>query len=160
MKEVDEARRLQRSRLRAQLMEQLQQGDPGACSALLDDIGSSLTYFLRRRVADPHELEDVYQEVFLAIFEARHTYEPERPFEPWLFAIARNIAADYTRRRWSRAHWEELVAELPERPADTSNTAPPELEAILAKLPAGQRQVISILKLRVGRNSYRQRFPA
>jgi RNA polymerase sigma-70 factor, ECF subfamily len=147
MKEVDEARRLQRSRLRAQLMEQLQQGDPGACSALLDDIGSSLTYFLRRRVADPHELEDVYQEVFLAIFEARHTYEPERPFEPWLFAIARNIAADYTRRRWSRAHWEELVAELPERPADTSNTAPPELEAILAKLPAGQRQVISILKL-------------
>jgi RNA polymerase sigma-70 factor (ECF subfamily) len=147
MKEVDEARRLQRSRLRAQLMEQLQQGDPGACSALLDDIGSSLTYFLRRRVADPHELEDVYQEVFLAIFEARHTYEPERPFEPWLFAIARNIAADYTRRRWSRAHWEELVAELPERPADTSNTAPPELEAILAKRPAGQRQVISILKL-------------
>jgi len=118
-----------------------------ACSALLDDIGPSLTYFLKRRVADPHELEDVYQEVFIAIFEARHTYEPGRPFEPWLFAIARNIAADYTRRRWSRARWEELVAELPARPADSSNTAAPDLEAILAKLPAGQRQVISMLKL-------------
>jgi RNA polymerase sigma-70 factor (ECF subfamily) len=45
-------------------------------------------------VADTQELEDVYQEVFMAIFEARHTYEPGRPLEPWLFAIARNIAAD------------------------------------------------------------------
>ena len=59
MKELDEA---QRSRLRAQLMERLQQGDPNACPALLDDIGPSLTYFLRRRVADPYELEDVYPE--------------------------------------------------------------------------------------------------
>ena len=147
MKELDDAQRLKRSRLRAQLMERLQQGDPDACSALLDDIGPSLTYFLRRRVADPHELEDVYQEVFMAIFEARHTYEPGRPFEPWLFAIARNITVDYTRRRWSRAHWEELVAEPPERPADTSNTAAPELEAVLAKLPSDQRQAFSLLKL-------------
>jgi DNA-directed RNA polymerase specialized sigma24 family protein len=61
MKEVDEAQCLKRARLRAQLMAQLQQGDPDACRALLDDIGPSLTYFLRRRVADPHELEDVYQ---------------------------------------------------------------------------------------------------
>ncbi len=147
MKELDDAQRLKRSRLRAQLMERLQQGDPDACSALLDDIGPSLTYFLRRRVADPHELEDVYQEVFMAIFEARHTYEPGRPFEPWLFAIARNITVDYTRRRWSRSHWEELVAEPPERSADTWNTAAPELEAVLAKLPSDQRQAFSMLKL-------------
>src|SRR5882724_11223311 len=147
MKRLDDSQHLERSRLRARLMERLQQGDAHACQELLDNIGPSLTHFLRRRVADPHELEDVYQEVFMAIFEARHTYEPGRPFEPWLFAIARNIAADYTRRRWSRARWEELVAELPARPADSSNTAAPDLEAILAKLPAGQRQVISMLKL-------------
>src|SRR5258708_3928304 len=147
MKELHEAQRLMRRRLRAELMERLQQGDPDACKALLDDIGPSLTYFLRRRVADPHELEDVYQEVFMAIFEARHTYEPGRPFEPWLFAIARNIAVDYTRRRWSRAHWEELVAEPPEQAAETSDTAAPELAAVLAKLPSDQRQAFSMLKL-------------
>jgi RNA polymerase sigma factor (sigma-70 family) len=147
MKELDEAQRLKRSRRRTQLMERLQQGDADACSALLDDIGPSLTYFLRRRVADPHELEDVYQEVFMAIFEARHTYEPGRPFEPWLFAIARNITVDYTRRRWSRARWEELVAELPERPVDACNMVPPELQALLAKLPSDQREAFSMLKL-------------
>jgi RNA polymerase sigma-70 factor (ECF subfamily) len=128
-------------------MERLQQGDVDACRVLLDDIGPSLTYFLRRRVADPHELEDVYQEVFMAIFEARHTYEPRRPFEPWLFAIARNIAVDYARRRWSRANWEELVAEPPERPAPPSNSAAPELKTVLAKLPSDQREAFSMLKL-------------
>jgi RNA polymerase sigma-70 factor, ECF subfamily len=142
MKESDNS-----ARLRAQLMERLQRGDAWACSTLLDDIGPSLTRFLRRRVADPHELEDVYQEVLMAIFEARHTYEPGRPFEPWLFAIARNIAADYARRRWSRASWEELVAEPPERPADTSNVAAPELAMLLDRLPSDQREAFSMLKL-------------
>ena len=146
MKELDEAQRLKRTRLRAQLMERLQQGDPDACRALLDDIGPSLTYFLRRRVADPHELEDVYQEVFMAIFEARHTYEPGRPFEPWLFAIARNIAADHARRRWTQARWEELVADLPDRPADPSSITAPDLGTILSKLPSDQRDAVSMLK--------------
>jgi RNA polymerase sigma-70 factor (ECF subfamily) len=98
-------------------------------------------------VADPQEVEDVYQEVFMAIFEARHTYEPGRPFEPWLFAIARNIAVDYSRRRWTRAHWEELVAEPPEQPAQTSVTAAPELSAALAELPSDQCEAFSMLKL-------------
>ena len=105
MKELDEARRGERSRLRAELMEALQKGDPDACVALFDDIGPSLTYFLRRRVGDAHELEDVYQEVLMALFEARHTYEPGRPFEPWLFAIARNIA---------RAHGSDIVLRINE----------------------------------------------
>jgi RNA polymerase sigma-70 factor, ECF subfamily len=147
MKALDEARRGERSRLRTQLMEALQKGDPDACRALFDDIGPSLTYFLRRRVSDAHELEDVYQEVFMALFEARHTYEPGRPFEPWLFAIARNIAVDYSRRRWSRARWEELVAEPPEQLAEVSNRGAPELETLLAKLPSDQREAFAMLKL-------------
>jgi RNA polymerase sigma factor (sigma-70 family) len=130
MKTWDDTQRLERSRRRAHFMVRLQQGDADACKELFDDIGPSLTNFLRRRVADPQELEDVYQEVFMAIFEARHTYEPGRPFEPWLFAIARNIAADYSRRRWRRAHWEELVADPPEHPADTSSGAVPELSSL------------------------------
>jgi Sigma-70 region 2 len=80
MKMLDDIQRLERSRLRACLMARLQQGDADACEELFDDIGPSLTHFLRRRLADPQEREDVYQEVFMAIFEARHTYELERPF--------------------------------------------------------------------------------
>jgi RNA polymerase sigma-70 factor (ECF subfamily) len=147
MKALDDSERLERSRLRKRLMERWQQGDPEACRELLDSIGPSLTYFLRRRVADPHELEDVYQEVFMAIFQARHTYESGRPFEPWLFAIARNIAVDYSRRHWARSRWEELAAEPPEQTTDTSNAPAPELSAVLAELPRNQREAFSMLKL-------------
>ena len=83
----------------------------------------------------------------MAIFESRHTYEARRPFEPWLFAIARNIAVDFSRRRWARSRWEELVAELPEQFAESSNTAAPELSTVLAELPPDQREAFSMLKL-------------
>jgi DNA-directed RNA polymerase specialized sigma24 family protein len=40
-----------------------------------------------------------------------------------------------------------LVADPPERPADTSNTAAPELSAVLDELPPDQREAFSMLKL-------------
>ena len=115
MKKIDDAPRLERARMRAHLMERLQQGDPDACRLLLDDIGPAITRFLRTRVAID-EVEDVYQEVFMALFQARHTYEAGRPLEPWLYAIARNVAADHSRRRWARAAaGKRLTADLPDR---------------------------------------------
>lgn len=145
MNETDEL--AARSRRRSQLMARWQSGDAEACGELLDDIGPSLHNFLRRRIADAGEVEDAYQEILLAIFASRHTYEPARPFEPWLFAIARNIAVDFIRRRWSRAKWEELVAELPEQPATLADDATPELERALRQLPADQQQAFTMLKL-------------
>jgi len=147
MNKGDDNARVERSRLRAHLMQRMQDGDSDACRALLDDIGPPLVQFLRRRLANQAELEDVYQEVFLALYEARHTYEPGRPLEPWLFAIARNIAADYTRRYFSRASWEELTGDPPDRPDFDSPAAEPDLEPYLTQLPAAQREAFSMLKL-------------
>ena len=83
----------------------------------------------------------------MALFQARHTYEPGRPLEPWLFAIARNVAADHSRRRWSRASWEELTADLPERAEGDSPAAPPDIEGLLTRLPPAQREAFAMLKL-------------
>jgi RNA polymerase sigma-70 factor (ECF subfamily) len=150
MKAWDDSERANRSYRRALLMERLQAGDADACRELLDDIGPVVNGFLRRRIADSGELEDVYQEVFMALFEARQTYEPGRPLEPWLFAIARNVAADHTRRHWSRASWQELAADPPDRP-DLSLEEPPssapDLAETLEKLPPNQREAFSMLKL-------------
>ncbi len=147
MNKTDGTGRAERSKLRALLMKRMQEGDRDACRALLDDVGPTVMRFLRKRMADPNELEDVYQEVFMALYEARRTYEPDRPFEPWLFAIARNVAADHARRHWARARWEELTPELPERPHSDPPSAPPDLEDALAKLPTAQREAFSMLKL-------------
>ncbi len=84
MNKTDGTGRAERSKLRALLMKRMQEGDSDACRALLDDVGPTVMRFLRKRMADPNELEDVYQEVFIALYEARRTYEPDRLFEPAL----------------------------------------------------------------------------
>jgi RNA polymerase sigma-70 factor (ECF subfamily) len=147
MNKTDGTARAERSKSRAFLMKRMQDGDSDAFRALLDDIGPAVTQFLRKRIADPNELEDIYQEVFMALYEARHTYEPARPFEPWLFAIARNVAVDHARRHWARARCEELTAEPPDRPHSDPLSAPPDLEDALEKLPPAQREAFSMLKL-------------
>jgi RNA polymerase sigma-70 factor, ECF subfamily len=146
MKKIDSAAQ-ERSRIRARLMARTQDGDGEACRALLDDIGPMLTNFLRRRIADRNELEDVYQETLLAFFQARHTYEPSRPLEPWLFAIARNVAADHARRYWNRASVEQLTDKTPEHSREDEPRSAPNLEDAIARLPEQQRQAFSMLKL-------------
>jgi RNA polymerase sigma-70 factor (ECF subfamily) len=136
----------ERSRRRAELMARVQDGDRESCRILLDDIGPMIANFLRRRIADREELEDVYQETLMAFFQARHTYQPSRPLEPWLFAIARNTAADHARRYWTRASLEQLTDEIQEAAAEESHSDP-DLEAAMARLPERQRQAFAMLKL-------------
>ena len=64
---------------RARLMAEAQRGDANAYGSLLDDIGPMVMNFLRRRVRDAEEVQDVYQEIFMALHRARHTYQPTRP---------------------------------------------------------------------------------
>lgn len=137
----------ERSRKRAELMARVQDGDRESCRVLLDDIGPMLTNFLRRRIADRYELEDVYQETLMAVFEARHTYQPSRPLEPWLFAIARNIAADHARRYWTRVSIEQLTDKVPEPSAADEPRSEPSLEDALLRLPDQQREAFSMVKL-------------
>jgi RNA polymerase sigma-70 factor (ECF subfamily) len=133
--------------MRGRLMARMQDGDNESCRTLLDDIGPMIMNFLRRRIADRTELEDVYQETLLAFFQARHTYQPARPLEPWLFAIARNIAADHARRYWTRARVEQLTEKMPERGRDGEFRCEPSLGSAMAQLPEQQREAFSMLKL-------------
>jgi RNA polymerase sigma-70 factor, ECF subfamily len=54
-----------------------------------------LTYLLGRRDA----VDDLIQETWLRILERGHSYDGKSRFEPWLFAVARNLAMDYVRKR-------------------------------------------------------------
>ena len=146
MKKIDSASE-ERSRTRARLMARMQDGDGDSCRVLLDDIGPLLMNFLRRRIADRDALEDVYQEIIMALFQSRHTYDPARPLEPWLFAIARNVAADHARHFWTRASFEQLTDNVPEQLASSEPRSDPNLEDAMAQLPEQQREAFSMLKL-------------
>jgi RNA polymerase sigma-70 factor (ECF subfamily) len=130
-----------------------QAGDTASYEKLLHELLPHLRGFVGRRIPDPSAWEDVVQNVFVSLHRARHTYRPERPFGPWLHAVARNAVIDHVRLRSRRALRElsleaEGVAEpvAPEAPR-VERTLSPELAGALAELPASQRQAVELLQL-------------
>lgn len=51
---------------------------------------SRLRNFIRRRVADPSDVEDILQEVFYELLEAYRLMKPVEQVTAWLFRVARN----------------------------------------------------------------------
>ena len=60
---------------------------------------SRLRNFIRRRVPDPSDVEDIVQEVFYELVEANRLLMPIEHVTGWLFRVARNRITDLLRRR-------------------------------------------------------------
>jgi RNA polymerase sigma-70 factor, ECF subfamily len=136
-----------RSRRWMALMRRAQDGDREAFCELVNEIGPVIANFLRRRIFDQNELDDVCQETLLAIYESRHTYEPQRPLEPWIFAIARHVGATHFKRYASRASWQQLMEELPEKSTHDSGSLRIKLQQAIAQLPEFQRQAFMMMEV-------------
>ena len=75
-----------------------QAGDRQAYQALLQAIGPYLRA-IARRLLGHEDVEDAVQEILLVVHGIRHTYQPGRPFKPWLATIASRRCIDLLRRR-------------------------------------------------------------
>src|SRR5215475_7568118 len=62
---------------------------------------SRLRSFIRRRVPDPRDAEDVLQDVFYKLVEANRLLMPIDHITGWLFRVARNRIADLFRKKKS-----------------------------------------------------------
>jgi len=134
-----------------------QEGDGQRYETLLREVRPLLQAYVRRRLGGDAAVEDVVQTVLLLVHRARHSYCAERPFEPWLFAIAKNAVHDHQRRRGRRTHREQTLRDDGHVPgaldaATRDRTASPErgavvgeLERALARLPASQREAVTLL---------------
>ena len=68
---------------------------------------------LRRLGAEARDLNDLVQEVFLAVHLRLHTFDPERPMRPWLFGIAFRALSDSGSRARRRSEVsDEIVATI------------------------------------------------
>jgi RNA polymerase sigma-70 factor (ECF subfamily) len=136
------------------LMAAAQDGDQDCYRRLLREITPYLRVRAVQVLRDRSETEDAVQDILLTVHEVRATYDPRRPFTPWLAAIARHRIIDRLRRQGRRAAREVgLTDEHETFAADQSNEAHeevdgPALRAALASLPAGQRQALEMMKLR------------
>jgi RNA polymerase sigma-70 factor (ECF subfamily) len=132
-------------------MRRAQLGDELAYRQLLTEIGSASERFLRRKIGTHHFVEDCVQEALVSIHEARHTWDPARPFRPWLYAIVRNKAIDELRRvRRESGVFENPGAELPDMaaPAETAGEdGASVLGSALAALPAPLRDALVLTRL-------------
>ena len=98
-------------RLRA-LMEAAQEGDAASYQAVLRACVPVAAATARRNGIPPDRVDDVVQEVLLTVHRARPTYDPARPFLPWLRAIAQRRAIDAMRshgRRGGREVHDEVA---------------------------------------------------
>ncbi len=83
----------------------------------------------------------------MTLHRARHTYDPTRPLDPWVFAIARHVATDKLRRRLTRLSRELPVETLPEVASAEDARDEHPLEDVLARLSPQQRQAFECLKI-------------
>jgi RNA polymerase sigma-70 factor (ECF subfamily) len=141
----------------AGLMRAAQGGDDRSYTRLLNDIVPRLRRVIRKRrpFLQASDVEDLVQDVLLSLHAVRTSYDHERPFMPWLLAIAHNRMADGARRYARRAAHEVQVEQLPVTFAgDDANFGtnrygdPEALRHAMACLPKGQRNAIEMLKLR------------
>ena len=76
----------------------LRRGEPEAFDALLARYQNRLFRYLVRFTADRAAAQDLFQETWLKVITRIHRYDDSRPFEPWLFSVARNLAVDHLRK--------------------------------------------------------------
>lgn len=137
-----------------ELMRAAQDGDRQSYEILLGELTPVIGRMVGRRWAGGVDKDDVVQDVLVSLHAVRHTYDPDRPFLPWLKTIAGNRLVDAQRRAIRRAAHEVVVDTPPETfshpPTNTAEEAgdPEALHAAIRRLPKGQRNAVEMLKLR------------
>ena len=135
------------------LMAEAQAGDRAAYERLLRAILPYVRAIVRRHHAQPDRIEDVVQDVLLTIHRVRHTYDPARPFNNWLGAIAHRRSVDALRSRVRREAVEtfspayETFADPGANKEIQGQEDGAVLKEALGTLPTGQRQAVELLKL-------------
>jgi RNA polymerase sigma-70 factor (ECF subfamily) len=137
-------------------MRAAQAGDRIAYAQLLREITPFVRAMLRRHCSHPQDIEEMVQDTLLTLHRVRQTYDPSRPFSPWLGAIAARRGIDGLRRR-SRVTRHEISVEMesietfadPRANSDTEGVrAAGEIEELLRRLPPGQRAALEAMKLK------------
>lgn len=127
------------------LMVAAQSGNGAAYRRLLGEVREWLTRFYARRLP-PSFIDDAVQDTLIAVHEKRHTYDPARPFRPWLAAVARYKWIDRL-RAMKRQGTDELPDDVAVPDHESAVTSATVLRQLLAELKPAQQEAIRLVKL-------------
>lgn len=134
-------------------MARAQAGDRDAYRRLLEAITPYLRALVAQRIGNRSDVEDTVQDILVTLHTVRHTYDPARPFGPWLVTIANRRIVDGLRRQGRfNAHETPLESEHETLWASQANLQEEAVDAhmlreAVERLPTGQRDAIRMLKL-------------
>lgn len=129
-----------------ELMRRSLAGDQGAYRELLEELGAAFRRLVRTRLSRAGrgnaEVEDIVQEVLLAVHLKRHTWDPSLPFAPWVHTVARYKLIDALRRQGVRqfVSLDDFAEKLP-APAESS-TDSGDVEKMISRLKARQQRIV------------------
>jgi RNA polymerase sigma-70 factor, ECF subfamily len=146
---------IEQDRAWAELMIAAQAGDRAAYGQLLRAVTPFVRALARRYCRNPADLEELVQDSLLTLHRVRQTYDPARPFSPWLAAITSRRSIDGLRRRLRQARYEVADPGAHETFVDPQANndvehlrSAEEVGELLRLLPARQRAALEALKLK------------
>lgn len=127
-----------------QLMLAYRDGDAGAFERLYARHRARLFRFVLRSIKSRASAEELYQEIWVRVIEARATYKPSARFTTWLYTIAHNRLVDHWRRAGLNLvslDGEDVPSNSPDPAAHAEGReALARFAAALENLPAAQRE--------------------
>jgi RNA polymerase sigma-70 factor (ECF subfamily) len=129
------------------LIERTRKGDREAFAALVERHQSVVFGYLRARLTQSSDAEDMTQEVFLRFYLARARFDASQMVRPWLLGIARNVLREHARaaKRRKEVAWTEMCLELEDLVSssrDAGDDALLRLPACLESLGPSAREAI------------------
>ncbi len=134
----------------AVLMKKTQDGDSVAYEKLLEEISNFLTLYLKKRIFNQDNIQDLIQEILLAIHKARHTFDTKKPFFPWFLSIVNYKSIDYfnDQKKNKGVSFDDFLCE-PETGSRFEDDIESKwmIESALSELPIGYRELLKSVKL-------------
>jgi RNA polymerase sigma-70 factor, ECF subfamily len=131
------------------LMRQSLDGDQRAYTMLLQETSRLLRPFLAKRLSLTNEVDDLMQEILISIHKARHTYDGNRPYKPWVYAIAKFRLQDHLRAHYSdQLHHADDLSEMEEFLHEDVTESAISYESIsgeVQKLPEKQATILRLM---------------
>jgi len=133
------------------LMREAQDGNNASYRLLLTEIAPFIQRSLFKSLARKEQAEDITQEVLISVHKAMNTYDPARPFLPWLMAIVNFRRTDYLRSHYAAR--DNMLSPIEDLDLEDNVTIDrhqgeyKDIEKALTELPHKQREVFDLVKM-------------
>ena len=134
-----------------------QKGDTTAYRDLLTAIVPVIRRNISGKIPNRDNIDDVVQDVLLSVHKALHTYNPDRPFTPWLLSIINFRRADALRAHYAQKQNMQLSLDAPDVPdylhsqgfmSTRADGTMKDIETAFSGLPDQQKKVVELMKIK------------